>query len=238
MKRILLFTLTTLLILSACYEPYTPSTATPSPQPTETLVPPTATTEPEPTPTPIPIVELQRGVNMGNMLEAPNEGEWGLYLQEEYFDLIRDAGFDFVRLPVRWNAHAKESEPYAINPSFFFRVDQVVEWALERNLTIIIDFHHYEEMMTDPWSHKDRYLGIWRQVADHYKDYPTTVLFELLNEPNTALDAQLWNEYLKEALAIVRETNFTRDVVIGPVSWNAYNWLSTLDLPNDKHLIV
>jgi endoglucanase len=81
-------------------------------------------------------------------------------------------------------------------------------------------------------------LGIWRQVAEHYRDYPPTVLFELLNEPNDQLNAQLWNEYLRESLAIVRETNHGRDVIIGPVSWNAYDWLSTLDGPEDEHLIV
>jgi endoglucanase len=172
------------------------------------------------------------------MLEAPNEGEWGLFVREEYFDLIKDAGFDFVRLPVRWNTHAREAWPFTIEPSFFTRVDRVVNWALERGLTIIVDFHHYEEMMRDPWSHKDRYLGIWKQVAEHYQDYPSNVLFELLNEPNDQLNASLWNQYLAESLALVRETNPLRDVVIGPARWNAYDWVSTLDLPEDEHLIV
>lgn len=183
-------------------------------------------------------VTLQRGVNFGNMLEAPNEGEWGLTVQEEYFDLVKETGFDFVRLPVRWNNHAEVEWPYTIDPVFFARVDEVVNWALERNLTIIVDLHHYEEMMWDPWSNKDRFIGIWKQVAEHYKDYPSNVLFELLNEPNDQLNAQLWNQYLVEALTIVRETNPTRDVVIGPVNWNAYDWLSTLDTPKDQHLIV
>ena len=192
-----------------------------------------------PTEQPVPLIStLHRGVNFGNMLEAPNEGEWGLTVKDEYFDLVKEAGFDFVRLPVRWNAHAEEEYPYIIDPSFFARVDEVVNWALKRDLTIIVDFHHYEEMAWDPWSHKDRFLGVWTQVAEHYKDYPSNVLFELLNEPNDQLNASLWNQYLVEALAIVRETNPTRDVVIGPVSWNAYDWLSTLDVPDDEHLIV
>jgi len=93
-------------------------------------------------------------------------------------------------------------------------------------------------MMWDPWSNKDRFIGIWKQVAEHYKDHPSNVLFELLNEPNDQLNAALWNEYLVEALATVRETNPTRAVVIGPIQWNAYDWLSTLDVPNDEHLIV
>ena len=201
-------------------------------------MPPTSTPQPEPTSTPITSVELQRGINLGNMLEAPNEGDWGLYVQEEYFDLVEDAGFDFVRLPVRWSTHAGADSPYAIDPAFFTRVDEVVNWAMERNLTIIVDFHHYEEVMTDPWGHKDRLLGIWKQVADHYKDYPSNVLFELLNEPNGQLNASLWNSYMFEALAIVRESNPIRDVIIGPVNWNAYDWLSTLDVPHDDHLIV
>jgi len=116
------------------------------------------TTTPEPTSTPSRSVNLNRGINFGNMLEAPNEGDWGLRVQEEYFDRVKYASFDFVRLPVRWNMNAEEGKPYTIDPSFFFRVDQVVEWALERNLTTVVDFHHYEEMMTDPWGHKDRYL--------------------------------------------------------------------------------
>lgn len=199
---------------------------------------PTATPTPEPTPTPKVPVTLRRGINFGNMLEAPNEGEWGLTVQEEYFDLVKEAGFDFVRLPVRWNSHAEQEWPYAVDPAFFARVDEVVNWALERDLAIIVDFHHYEEMAWDPWSHKDRLLGIWQQVAEHYQDYPSSVLFELLNEPNDQLNASLWNQYLVEVLPVVRETNPTRDVVIGPVHWNAYDWISTLDVPDDEHLIV
>jgi len=244
MKRFLLSALALLIILSACNQPYdTPTplptfTSIPSFFATETPMPPTSASLPDFTPTPITSVELHRGVNMGNMLEAPNEGEWGLVVQEQYFDLVKEAGFDFVRLPVRWNNHAETEWPYTVDPIFFARVDEVVNWGLECNLTIIVDFHHYEEMMTDPWGHKDRYLGISKQVAEHYKDYPVNVLFELLNEPNAELNASLWNQYLLEALAVVRASNSTRDVVIGPVNWNAYEWLSTLDVPNDEHLIV
>jgi len=248
MKPCLFLALSLLFLLSSCDSltgtnvPLLPTDSPLSPTSiVPTYVPPVRPTEMPMPPTLQPTsisVTLQRGVNMGNMLEAPNEGEWGLYVQEEYFDLIKEAGFDFVRLPVRWNTHAQEEWPYTIDPAFFARVDEIVGWALERNLAVIVDFHHYEEMAWDPWGHKDRFLGIWKQVAEHYKDYPSNVLFELLNEPNGQLNAALWNEYSREALKIVRETNPTRDVVIGPVQWNAYDWVSTLDVPSDEHLIV
>jgi endoglucanase len=183
-------------------------------------------------------MNLQRGINLGNMLEAPSEGEWGLTVQEEYFELIQEAGFDFVRLPIRWSSHADESAPYAIDPAFLERVDEVVNWALEQDLAVIIDFHHYEEMASNPRGHKDRLLRIWQQVAEHYKDLPSNVSFELLNEPHGELDAALWNQYSTEALGIIRQSNPTRDVIIGPVNLNAYDQLSTLELPEDDHLIA
>ncbi|NWG06568.1 MAG: glycoside hydrolase family 5 protein [Chloroflexi bacterium] len=180
---------------------------------------------------------LHRGINFGSMLEAPNEGEWGLFVQEEYFDLVKEAGFDFVRLPVRWNSHAEAEWPYTIDPVFFARVDTVIQWALERELTIIVDFHHYEEIMLDPAGHKERFLGIWVQVAEHYRDYPSAVMFELLNEPSIQFNAAIWNQYFHEALAIIRKTNPTRDVIVGPVRWNAYEFVTTLDIPNDDHIV-
>jgi endoglucanase len=207
--------------------------------PTSTVIPvPLTETAMPPTFAPETAISLQRGLNLGNMLEAPNEGEWGLYMQEEYFDLIREAGFDFVRLPVRWSAHAATSAPYAIDTEFMARVDEIVEWALTRDLILILDFHHYEEIMVDPQTHRDRYLGIWRQLAFHYKDHPSSILFELLNEPNNALNSALWNEYSSDGLKIIRESNPTRDVIFGPINWNAYDQVATLDIPDDPHLIV
>jgi hypothetical protein len=80
-----------LFLLSSCNSPtpaLIPITHTPT-QATETLLSPTL--QPEPTATSITLVTLQRGINMGDMLEAPHEGDWGTYVQEEYFDLIKQA---------------------------------------------------------------------------------------------------------------------------------------------------
>jgi endoglucanase len=231
-KRLFLLSFLLLAISASCSVP-----AQLPPQPTETSMPPTLT-QPEATVTPDTQIVLQRGVNLGNMLEAPNEGEWGLTVQEEYFDLIKDAGFDFVRLPVRWSAHAAQEPPYTIDPSFFKRIDQIVNWALDRDLAIIVNLHHYEEIMQDPQGNRDRYLALWRQLGEHYKDAPPGVLFELLNEPFDQLSTPLWNEYLAGSLAIVRETNPERDVIVGPVGWNAYDQLPALEIPADEHLIV
>jgi len=239
-KRFLFSALAVLVILSACNQNYSTPTATDDRElfatPTPTEVPVT------PTNTPTPALTLQRGVNLGNMLEAPNEGEWGLFVQEEYFDLVKDAVFDFVRLPVNWKTHTTRTgyddgdTGYTIEPAFFARVDEVVGWALKSNLVIILDFHSYDDLMSDP--NLNQFWFLWKQIAEHYKDYPSQVLFELVNEPHDRLTADLWNEYIVDILKVVRESNPIRDVVIGPVQWNSYSVISTLTVPNDPHIIV
>lgn len=65
---------------------------------------------------------LYRSINLGNALEAPNEGEWGVTLQADYFKVIHEAGFASVRIPVRWSTHASENPPFAIDDIDFCKI--------------------------------------------------------------------------------------------------------------------
>ncbi|MEM4229169.1 MAG: cellulase family glycosylhydrolase [Thermoproteota archaeon] len=141
---------------------------------------------------------MRRGINIGNALEAPREGEWGVYIRDEYFKIIKEAGFDTVRIPIRWSAHAENSPPYRIDEAFFKRVDWVVNKSLEQHLTTIINIHHYEEIMQDPLGHRDRFKALWSQISEHYKGYPETLFFELLNEPYGELTDEKWNMLTRE----------------------------------------
>lgn len=183
--------------------------------------------------------KLGRGINLGNALEAPKEGEWGVKLKAEYFKTIKEAGFATVRLPVRWSAHARQEAPYTIEPKFAERVDWAIDQALANKLNIIVNVHHYGEMDSDPDKHLPRLRGLWEQIAPRYKDRPAEVLFELLNEPHDKLTEARWNDALLELLAIVRQTNPTRPVIVGPGRWNSIGALDKLELPaDDRNLIV
>lgn len=182
--------------------------------------------------------QLGRGINLGNTLEAPREGEWGLTIADHFFPAIAGAGFDSVRIPIRWNAHAAADAPYTIDPKFFARVDHVVEQAIKADLLVVINIHHYEEIMSDPAGHEERFLALWAQIAEHYKDAPPELLFELLNEPNNQLTWVRWNELLPEAVETIRRTNPARNLVIGPANWYNVSALTNLTLPDDDHLII
>ena len=182
---------------------------------------------------------LGRGMNIGNALEAPKEGEWGVTLKEEYFERIKEAGFDSVRIPVCWSAHAAESPPYEIDAKFFERVDWAIDQALKRHLAVIVAMHHYNTLYENPDKQRERFLAIWRQIAEHYKDYPPELALELLNEPHANLTSGKWNPLLKEAIGVVRRGNPRRELVVGPIDYNNFAKLPDLELPeDDRHLIV
>ncbi|MCA9837459.1 MAG: glycoside hydrolase family 5 protein [Trueperaceae bacterium] len=183
---------------------------------------------------------LGRGVNLGNALEAPNEGEWGMVLEPQFFSLIKAAGFDSVRLPVSWTNHAAREAPFTVDAAFMDRIVWAVEEALKNDLNIIVNIHHYDELNADPVAEAERFKAIWRQIAERFQDYPEAVYFELLNEPHDEFNThfEYWNQILAEMITVIRETNPARAIIVGPVNYNSVGSLDRLELPNDPNLIV
>jgi endoglucanase len=181
------------------------------------------------------------GVNLGNFLEAPTEGAWsdGRLLQANDFSIIKQAGFNIIRVPIRWAEHVGPAPDFTIDPAFFSRVDWVVAQAEKNDLTAILDYHNDDALMKDPDANGDRFVAIWKQIAAHYQTAPASIYFELLNEPNGKLDAPKWNNLLGRTLTVVRATNPGRLIVVGPVWWNSIGALDSLVLPeSDQGLLV
>ena len=184
---------------------------------------------------------LGRGVNMGNMLEAPSEGEWGVKLNEDYFKIIAEKGFTMVRIPVRWSATGRSltAPPYTVDPAFFARVDKAINAALKNKLMVVVNWHHYDELFKDPDNNYDRFIAVWKQISERYGQYSDDLLFEIMNEPNDKLTAEKWNSFFGDALAVIRKTNPTRAIVIGTAEWGGIGALKKLNLPTgDSNLIL
>ncbi|MCA9150493.1 MAG: glycoside hydrolase family 5 protein, partial [Planctomycetales bacterium] len=180
---------------------------------------------------------LANGVNLGNALEAPPGAQWGQQLEPWMFQEIARAGFDSVRVPIRWSAYADESNQ--ISADFMAKIDAVVQQAESAQLAVILNIHHFDELYADPAGQRARMLAIWRQIAEHYRDASDAVYFELLNEPHDKLAGDDWNQLLADALSVVRQSNPQRPVIVGGDNWNSAASLATLKLPtDDRNLIV
>lgn len=135
--------------------------------------------------------DMQPGWNLGNSLDAvgADETAWGNpKITKELIEEIADQGYKSIRIPVTWDSHIGEAPNYTIEPAYLDRVEQVVDWALDEDLYVMVNVHH------DSWlwiSHMEtkhdevlaRYNAIWTQVADHFKDHSNKLMFESVNEP-------------------------------------------------------
>ena len=183
---------------------------------------------------------LGKGINMGNMFEAPTETAWGNPFQDDYFGRIADLGFDHVRIPIRWDTpeRTQQAAPYIINATFLNRIKSVVDMALAEDLYVIINMHHHEAIFANPDAVKPRFIAQWQQIANLFKDYDDRLLFEVLNEPNTNLTPAKWNVFFADALAEIRKTNPNRAVLMGVANWGGLGSVSDLDIPDDDRLIL
>ena len=126
----------------------------------------------------------------------------------------------------------------SIDENFFKRVDWAVQNALDNDLAIVINIHHFEEIFSDPLAFKQKLLSLWEQIARHFKDYPDDIIFEMLNEPHQKLTSEIWNEFIAEGISLIRKIDDERTLMIGPANWNSINSLNTLEIPNDENLII
>ncbi len=166
-----------------------------------------------------------------------------MVLEESFFEQIAAAGFDHVRVPIRWSAHALDEAPYTIDPDFFERIDWVVEQSLANDLVAILDLHHYDELMDNAnqpgmAGHRERFLALWQQIAERYAEQPSTLFFEIANEPRNPMMAGAWQSLWTDALAVIRKSNPARTVIVGPVDWYSIAQLPSLEMPDDENLIA
>ncbi|MGN0603649.1 MAG: glycoside hydrolase family 5 protein [Oscillospiraceae bacterium] len=151
--------------------------------------------------------EMGMGINLGNTMEAywlaetracsgasvigenrPVNYEtcWGAVpTTQECITGMKNAGFDTVRIPVYWGNKMAEDGSFTINEYWFARVDEIIEYCRSEGLYVVINVHHYDEFIIKHYS-KDEALKImqkiWKQIAEHYKNFSDYLIFEGYNE--------------------------------------------------------
>lgn len=191
---------------------------------------------------------LGRGINFGNMLEPPREGDWGLRVEDRFIHLVGTPNFPTtVRLPVRWSNHAGVDAAARIDPVFMARVTGVVDQLLARGAIVVLNMHHYRQLDGDPLDPGERavdpsvldlrFLSMWEQIAQQFANRGPRLLFEVYNEPHGQLESR-WNVLMSRAVRLIRVSNPQRLLVVGPVHWNSATALHKLVLPPDPNLLL
>jgi endoglucanase len=171
---------------------------------------------------------LERGISLGGALDR-RDGRPGWEARPRHLAAIATAGFDLVRLPVRWWGHAP-------GDGLLETVATLVDAAFAEGLAVIVTMHHADEVNADPAGTAAELAGWWRRIAARFAGARGPLAFELLNEPR--MPAGEWNALLPEALSAVREADPTRPVIVGGADASSVAGLRELELPPDEHLIA
>ncbi|MGO4950749.1 cellulase family glycosylhydrolase [Paenibacillus sp. DRB1-1] len=205
---------------------------------------------------------MQPGWNLGNSLDAvgADETAWGNpRITQALIQQIAAQGYKSIRIPVTWDKHIGAAPNYTVESAYMNRVEEVVRWALDANLYVMINVHH------DSWTwvssmepkHDEvlaRYNALWTQIAQRFKDQPNKLMFESINEPRFSeggtTDEAKMNQMLQELNVsfhkIVRASggkNATRPLVLpgldtSPAQAKINELYNTITKLNDPNLIA
>ncbi|MFH1195051.1 MAG: cellulase family glycosylhydrolase [bacterium] len=180
---------------------------------------------------------FNRGVNLTSWFQVDDirQIQFSKFDRQDFVQL-KSLGVDVVRLPLNLHFMTNGAPDYTIDPLFYFFLDQVVDWAEEQQIHLILDNHTFDVTLdTDP--NIDQILiPVWTQMAEHFEDRSNYIYYEILNEPHGIDDAR-WNEIQQAVVDAIRLVDQTHTIVIGPAGWNSYSNLAAMPIYNNDNLI-
>ena len=208
---------------------------------------------------------IKVGWVLGNSLDSYDatyqakdlETYWGnVKTTKATIDTVKAKGFNAIRIPVSWGNHLDSSN--TINSAWMDRVQEVVDYAIDNDMYVILNMHHDDYLWVHPVYAEEsavtsKYTRIWQQIADRFKNYDNHLLFEGLNEPRMVGSAAEWtggtaeehtviNHLLQKFVETVRASggnNAKRPLIVTTHAASITDTaLNGLTLPNDKNLIV
>jgi endoglucanase len=210
------------------------------------------------------IAEMTTGWNLGNTFDSYGtkgvaaETSWGNpKTTKEMIDAVHAKGFDLIRIPTTWMDHMGEAPDYTVDPEWFARVEEVINYALDNDMYVILNTHHEEDWRIPDDAHIEevdvKHAALWKQIAEYFKDYGDHLIFEGLNEPRIKGDAHEWdggtgevrdclNRLNKTFVDTVRATggnNSKRLLLITTVAASHVPvTINNLEVPEDEHVAV
>lgn len=164
------------------------------------------------------------------------------YVTREDIRFIKSTGVNTIRIPFHYKLFTDEDYMgLTHNQDGFQRLDSLVEWCRESEIYLILDMHdapggqtgdNIDDSYGYPWlmvsePSQQLFIDIWKRIAEHYKNEPIILGYDLLNEPvatyfgedEDMLNAQLEPLYMK-ATQTIREVDKNHIVMLGGAQWN------------------
>ena len=157
--------------------------------------------------------EMGLGWNLGNALDSAgypygsernllglDEMSWGSpIITESMIGAVANAGFKTLRIPITWETKIGPAPDYIITDVWMNRVEEVVNYGLANDMTVIINIHHdgWISLSNNSGAEKTaanaQFIAVWTQIANRFKNYGDKLVFESLNEPREYGASNEWS---------------------------------------------
>ena len=138
------------------------------------------------------------------------EEAWGNpVVAEAMIQAVKNAGFNAIRIPIRWQCHITNADAMSIDQDWIDRIKEVVDWCLKNDLKVIINAHHEKWLENYPTDeHKvqncEKLALLWKNIASAFADYDSRLAFAGTNEVHVKGE---WGKPEPENLAVQNAYN-------------------------------
>ena len=190
--------------------------------------------------------KIFKGTNIAHWLSQSEArgGKRDSFFQEKDVMIIKDLGFDHIRLPI--DEEQMWDEKGVRHEDAFKLMTNSIDWCINHQLKVIVDLHilrshHFnaevKPLWTDP-KEQDKFYALWVDLSSTLKAYSVgDVAYELMNEA-VADDPEQWNNLVDKAVKTIRGLEPERIIVIGSNMWQSANTFDVLKVPEDKNIIL
>lgn len=140
--------------------------------------------------------EMAAGFNLGNTFENGINTTTFASIKP-IIDLYHNAGMNNIRIPTTWMDRFTASDHLAndngninLNNTRFKELVKVIDYAISLDMYVVLNTHH-EHWLKDNYDGSaamdTKFSNLWTSIATYFKDYPSKLIFEILNEPEGKL---------------------------------------------------
>ena len=197
---------------------------------------------------------LDKGVSFTNWLENADGKFKKFEFGEKDIQILAENGFKSIRLPIDLDLYATNRDAFVKgtdaelkfdDDTLFMVLDSFVEWTAKHNMSLVIDYHEYDNSYNLTSAKDSNYVKmmaeVWKHVAAHFAESTREdVFFELLNEPDMSegkVTAALWTTAAQAIINAIRSVNTKQTLLFGDVKWYSITELAKRTPFTDDNII-
>jgi hypothetical protein len=170
------------------------------------------------------------------------------FIQESDIEEIRGWGANCIRVPFNYRLIEFENRPFSLNEAGLRYLDRVVEWCEKHGIYCILDMHAAPGAQNPDWHsdavgeplffkdefNRERYLRLWRFLAEYFRDKSAVAGYDVLNEPVVGLTQDgIVKELYRKVTKEIRDADKKHIIFLEGTDWGAR--IQFLGKPEDKN---